>query len=182
MSGSKALIDIASRYSDPDEALAMMVSMRWPKGVACPECGRMDLRFIAPRRLWECKTKHARRQFTAKRGTVFEDSALGLDIWFATVWMIANDTPPNSFDLQRELGVTQKTGWLMLHRIQLAMETETFRNKLIETRAPSETQRFRALMQRLLCVSRSEIDEKERQWKATGPHTRTSRLPRRVSG
>lgn len=56
-----------------------MVSLRWPHGVCCPTCGRVDVRFIKTRRIWECKEVHPKRQFSAKVGTIFEDSALGLD-------------------------------------------------------------------------------------------------------
>jgi hypothetical protein len=40
---------------------------------------------------WECRTKHPLRQFSAKVGTIFEDSPLGLDKWFAAMWMICGD-------------------------------------------------------------------------------------------
>jgi transposase-like protein len=67
-----------------------MVELRWPDGVHCPHCGRTDVRFIATRRIWECKEKHAKRQFSAKVGTIFDDSALSLDKWFVAIWMVAN--------------------------------------------------------------------------------------------
>jgi len=114
-------------FSDPDVALSTMVELRWPNGVICPECGRTDARFIATRRIWECKGAHVRKQFTAKRGTIFEDSPLGLDKWFTAIWLIANcKNGVSSYELHRAIGVTQKTGWFMLHRIRLAMETGSF--------------------------------------------------------
>ena len=81
----KTLVDAIRHYADPDDCLAVMVEVRWPKGVTCPTCGRSDFRFIATRRLWECKTAHPRRQFSAKVGTIFEDSPLGLDKWLTAV-------------------------------------------------------------------------------------------------
>jgi len=66
-------------FADADRTLAMAISLRWPEGVHCPTCGRTDVRFLATRRIWECKEKHAKRQFSAKVGTIFEDSALPLD-------------------------------------------------------------------------------------------------------
>jgi transposase-like protein len=114
-------------FSDPDVALSTMVELRWPDGVTCPECGRTDVRFIATRRMWECRGTHVRKQFTAKRGTIFEDSPLGLDKWFAAIWMIANcKNGVSSYEIHRGIGVTQKTAWFMLHRIRLAMETGSF--------------------------------------------------------
>lgn len=119
----KTLMEAVRYFADADRTLAMAVSLRWPGGVHCPTCGRTDVRFIATRRLWECKEKHARKQFSAKVGTIFEDSALPLDKWFVAIWAIANcKNGISSYELARAIGVTQKTGWFMLHRIRVAMD------------------------------------------------------------
>jgi len=123
----RTLSEAILHFSDPEVALATMVELRWPNGVTCPECGRTDARFISTRRIWECKAVHVRKQFTAKRGTIFEDSPLGLDKWFTAIWMIANcKNGISSYEIHRGIGVTQKTAWFMLHRIRLAMETGSF--------------------------------------------------------
>ncbi len=123
----QTLLEAIKHFADPNVALATMVDLRWPNGVTCPECGRTDVRFIATRRIWECKGAHVRKQFTAKRGTIFEDSPLGLDKWFCAIWMIANcKNGISSYEIHRGVGVTQKTAWFMLHRIRLAMETGSF--------------------------------------------------------
>jgi transposase-like protein len=114
-------------FADEDRTLETMVSLRWPNGVHCPTCGRTDVRFIATRKLWECKEKHPRKQFSAKVGTIFEDSGLPLDKWFVAVWSIANcKNGISSYELARAIGVTQKSAWHMLHRIRLAMEIGGF--------------------------------------------------------
>src|SRR4051812_36873729 len=77
-------------FADPDNCLNYIVARRWRKGVVCPTCGRKDVSFIPTRRLWECKAKHAKRQFSAKVGTIMEDSAIGLDKWLCAMWMIGN--------------------------------------------------------------------------------------------
>jgi len=70
----------------------------------------------------------SRQQFSIKVGTIFEDSPIGLDKWLPAVWMLVNDkNGVSSYEVARALGVTQKTGWFMLHRIRLAMKTESFR-------------------------------------------------------
>ncbi|PYM23956.1 MAG: DDE transposase, partial [Candidatus Rokuibacteriota bacterium] len=116
----KTLAEAIRHYSDPDVCLTTMVEARWPNGVTCPTCGAPSPRFIQTRRLWECKTKHPRRQFSAKVGTIFEDSPLGLDKWFAAIWLIANaKNGISSYEIGRALGVTQKSAWFMLHRIRV---------------------------------------------------------------
>jgi transposase-like protein len=123
----KTLIDAIRYFADPDIALRTMVELRWPSGVHCPTCGRADVRFVATRRIWECKEKHPKRQFSAKVGTIFEDSPIDLGKWFAAIWMVANcKNGISSYEMHRALGVTQKTAWFMDHRIRLAMQTGSF--------------------------------------------------------
>ncbi len=123
----RTLQEAIQYFSDPDRCLNFMVAIRWPDGVTCPTCGSKQVRFIRTRRLWECNNKHDRRQFSAKVGTIFEDSPLGLDKWFAAAWMVANcKNGVSSYEIHRALHVTQKTAWFMDHRIRLAMQTGTF--------------------------------------------------------
>jgi transposase-like protein len=115
-------------FSDPDRCLNLLVKSRWPDGVVkCPTCGSDQVRFLATRRIWECKTKHFKRQFSVKVGTVFEDSPIGLDKWFTAAWMVGNcKNGVSSYEIHRALKVTQKTAWFMDHRIRLAMQSGTF--------------------------------------------------------
>ena len=115
-------------FSDPDRCLALLVKSRWPDGVVkCPTCGSDKVRFLANRRIWECKTKHPKRQFSVKVGTIFEDSPIGLDKWFTAAWMVGNcKNGVSSYEIHRALKVTQKTAWFMDHRIRLAMQSGTF--------------------------------------------------------
>jgi hypothetical protein len=95
-------------YADLDSCQVVMVETRWPNGVACPTCGAAVTRYTATRRLFECSVKHPRRQFSVKVGTIFEDSALGLDKWLPAVWMIANcKNGVSSPELGHALGVTR---------------------------------------------------------------------------
>jgi len=118
-------------FADPDNCLKRMVALRWPTGVVCPTCGRDDVTFLQRIRKWQCKSSHDHRQFSAKVGTIFEDSPIGLDKWLTAIWMIANcKNGVSSYEIARALGVTQKTAWFMLHRIRLAMQSGFFGGKL----------------------------------------------------
>ncbi len=123
----------AIRYlSDPDRCLDFALSLRWPRGVECPECGSRAVSFLATRQVWKCRNNHPRRQFSVKSGTMFEDSAIGMDKWFAAIWMVANGPEDlSSYTVARELGVTQKTAWFMLRRIRLAMRSGSFEKALL---------------------------------------------------
>ena len=109
-------------FGDAEKCHDFMVAMRWPDKIACPHCGSGNIgKLVLPRRIWNCK--ECRKQFTVKVGTIFEDSPLGLDKWLPATWLIVNaKNGVSSCELARSLGVTQKTGWFMLHRIRLAMQ------------------------------------------------------------
>jgi transposase-like protein len=122
------LVEAVRYFASPDVCLSFMVSIRWPDGsVTCPVCGADGPRFIASRRIWQCGKAHAKRQFSIKTGTIFEDSPLGMDKWLPAVWMIVNDKNGiSSYELGRAIGVTQKSAWFMLHRIRTAMQNKSF--------------------------------------------------------
>lgn len=121
----RTLLEAIQHFASPDNCREFMVARRWPNGVTCPQCGSASVYFDKSRNGWECKTRHEKRKFTLKTGTIFEDSPLGLDKWLPAVWMIANmKNGVSSHELARSLGVTQKTAWFMLQRIRLAMQSE----------------------------------------------------------
>jgi transposase-like protein len=62
------------------------------------------------------------KQFSVKTGSVFEDSPLPLDKWLTAVWLVVNcKNGISSYEIMRDLKVTQKSAWFMLHRIRLAL-------------------------------------------------------------
>jgi len=114
-------------FSQPVNCRNHVVARRWKSGVTCPICGSTKVKLSEKHNRWQCGSHHARRQFTVKTGTIFEDSPLGLDKWLTAVWMITNDKNGiSSYEVARALGVTQKTAWFMLHRIRKAMQLEPF--------------------------------------------------------
>jgi transposase-like protein len=113
-------------FADLDNCVAYVVDQRWPDGVVCPNCGRKDVAYVPARRVWQCKTRHPKNQFSAKVGTVMEDSAIGLDKWLTAMWMVGNcKNGVSSWEIHRSLGIGQKAAWFLLHRIRLAMTDGT---------------------------------------------------------
>jgi transposase-like protein len=121
------LIEAVRYFSNLDRALVLLVAIRWPDGVSCPTCGTKKVSFLKTRWLWKCSEKHARRQFSIKVGSIFEDSPLPLDKWLVAMWLIVNcKNGISSYEVARDLKVTQQTAWFMLHRIRKAMQRGTF--------------------------------------------------------
>jgi len=123
----QTLMEAIRYFSDLDTCINFVASFRWPNGVACPTCGDTDVKYVASRRVWACKTRHPKWQFSVKVGTIFEGSPISLDKWLTTMWMLANaKNGVSSYEIARSIGVSQKSAWFMLQRIRLAMEDGTF--------------------------------------------------------
>jgi transposase-like protein len=121
------LLEAVTYFSDLDVANDFVAKMRWPDGPTCPACGSTEYSYLKTRRVYKCKQKECRKQYTVKLGTIFGDSPLGLDKWLPAVWLVANSKNGiSSHELARALKVTQKSAWFMLARIRLAMQTGTF--------------------------------------------------------
>jgi transposase-like protein len=129
MDGSiKTLQQAILYFADYENCRAFTVFVRWPDGTPrCPYCGATKLTWLAKARVYQCYGEHAKKKFSLKVGTVFEDSPIGLEKWWPAVWLLSNaKNGISSYELHRALGVTQKTAWFMLHRIRLAMQAGSF--------------------------------------------------------
>src|SRR6266404_4519519 len=113
-------------FGNADKCHEFLSEMRWPRGIHCPRCNSKNVgELVKSRRIWNCKA--CKKQFSVKVGTIFEDSPLGLEKWLPATWLIVNaKNGISSCELARDLGVTQKTAWFMLHRIRLAMQDGSF--------------------------------------------------------
>lgn len=117
----QTLMEAIRYFQDPGVCVEFMAMIRWPNGVECPHCKSKRHSFLRTRRIWKCLD--CRKQFSSKVGTIFEDSAIPLDKWMTAVWLIVNNKNGiSSWELHRDLKVTQKAAWFMLHRIRYALQ------------------------------------------------------------
>jgi len=119
------LLQAVRYFGDETVCRDFLAGLRWPNGVRCIKCDSDRVGFLATRSLWRCKD--CRREFSVKKGTIFEDSPIALSKWLPAIWLYsAGKKGRSSHQLAKDLGVTQKTAWFISHRIRLAMETESF--------------------------------------------------------
>jgi len=132
MTEPKSLQEAILYFSDLNNCIDYLALRRWPDGkVTCPTCDSEKVKFNANRRTWQCSSHHAKREFSIKVGTIMEDSAIGLDKWLTAMWLVTNcKNGISSYEIARDVRVTQKSAWFMLHRIRLAMQDEFFGSKL----------------------------------------------------
>lgn len=108
-------------FSNEQVCINAVALLRWPDGKpTCPACGHQEHYYLASQRRWKCK--ECWKQFSVKVGTIFEDSPLGLDKWLVALWMLVNcKNGVSSYEIHRALGISQKAGWFMLHRLRLVL-------------------------------------------------------------
>ncbi len=105
----------------PDEASAVkfVEEQVWPKGVKCRKCGSSKTSPRPHRHGHRCKS--CGMDFTVRTGTIFEESRLPLVKWLYAIYLVQTSRKSiSSLQLSKELDVTQKTAWFLLHRIREA--------------------------------------------------------------
>jgi transposase-like protein len=121
----KTLQQAIKYFSDEQVCIDTVAALRWPNGPVCPKCGKTEHYYLATQKRWKCKA--CKKQFSVKVGTIFEDSPISLDKWLAALWMLVNcKNGISSYEVARDLGLTQKSAWFVLHRLRLALHDKTF--------------------------------------------------------
>ena len=128
MSEPQTLLEAIKLYSDEQVCINAVAEMRWPDGPKCHECWATEPYYIKTQKRWKCR--NCRIQFSVKRGTIFEDSPISLTKWLPALWLIVNcKNGISSYEMSRDLGVTQKTAWFMLQRLRLVMKAKDMGTK-----------------------------------------------------
>lgn len=107
------------RIPDEQAARNYFESMRWSKGRYCPHCHSKDTVEVKDERPQPYRCKACRKHFSIRTGTVLAASNIPLQIWlFAAYLMNTAKKGLSSCQMARELGVTQKTAWMLCHKIR----------------------------------------------------------------
>lgn len=103
----------------PDDATARhyFESQRWDGCPVCPHCQADNYKKLKDRNRYRCGT--CKKDFTVTTGTVFHKSHIGLHTWFAAMYLLSSHKKGiSSVQLAKDIGITQKTAWFLLHRVR----------------------------------------------------------------
>ena len=121
----KNLKDLMKKYSDEDKCREFLIQQRWNGVPTCPKCGCQKHYLIQGGKRFKCANNQCYYRYTVTIGTVFEASNIPLSTWFPAMYLIASHKKGiSSCQLARDLGVTQKTAWFMLHRIRESLKAK----------------------------------------------------------
>ncbi len=111
------------RYPNEQAAIDYLESRRWASGVVCPLCDSQRTSRMKESQYHQCKD--CRKKFTVRTGTIFERSHIPLDKWLYGMYLLETARKGiSSLQLSKELGITQKATWFMLHRLREACAIE----------------------------------------------------------
>jgi transposase-like protein len=116
------LIDVNTMFSTDAKCRELLARLRWPEGPLCLRCKAPVVQLETEKALFYCKD--CDYQFSVTAGTVFNDSHLPLEKWFAATFLLCEAKKGMSAcQIQRTLGIgSYKTAWYLCHRIRSAMQ------------------------------------------------------------
>lgn len=116
----KNLKELFQHFSNEDVCREYLENQRWNGKPFCPYCGHSEKIYsIEGGKRHKCGNKDCHKKFSVTVGTVFENTKIPLSTWFGAIYICtAHKKGISSLQLSRDLSVTQKTAWFMLHRIR----------------------------------------------------------------
>ncbi len=121
-----SLIDAVNKFSKEADAETWFIEQRWPNGIACSECGSLNVQVRETRKPAPFRCRDCRKDFSVKTGTLMHDSKLPLSKWAIALYLYSTNLKGvSSMKLHRDLGITQKAAWHMAHRIRECYEDAT---------------------------------------------------------
>lgn len=107
----------------PNDAacLEWLIKYLYPNGIECNKCHQTTKHYkVSGRRSYICS--HCGKHFYPTAGTIFHRSRTPLTDWFHAIYIMSADKAGTSArEIQREIGVTYKTAWRMMHQIRSMM-------------------------------------------------------------
>ena len=122
----KNLHELIATMPDEKTCREYLAKQRWEDGKPiCPYCGHGKCYVIENSRRYKCGSPSCYKKFSVTVGTIFEASNIPLNKWFMAIYLIGSHKKGiSSYQIAKDIGVSQKCGWFMLHRIRELMRVK----------------------------------------------------------
>lgn len=111
--------ELFAMIPDQEAARVYLEKRLWPEGVRCPVCGLGER--ITTRKGGYYRCNQCKEDFTVRTGTIFERSHVPLHKWIYAMYLLVTARKGiSSMQLAKEIGITQKSAWFVLHRLREA--------------------------------------------------------------
>jgi len=133
----KSLVDLLKKFPDEKTCIEHIEAIRWNDNVISP--------FDETSKVYKCagfkyKCKNTGKYFNFRTGTIFENTNVSLQKWFMAIYLVNNHKKGiSSHQLAKDIEITQKSAWFLLHRIRYAFGHENFQKILNDVIQADET-------------------------------------------
>jgi transposase-like protein len=111
--------ELFAMFPDQETARTYLEGRLWPNGPKCPVCGLKER--ITARKEGFYRCNQCKEDFTVRTGTIFERSHVPLHKWVYAMYLLVTARKGiSSMQLAKEIGITQKSAWFVLHRLREA--------------------------------------------------------------
>lgn len=132
------LLQMMDAFPTEQSAINHLRGIRWKDGAFCPHCGSTKVYHFSDDVNHKCGD--CRKRFSIKVGSIFEDSKIPLRKWFMAIWLITSHKKGiSSVQLAKDIGITQKSAWFVLHRLRFAAQSKSFAQPLADEVEIDET-------------------------------------------
>jgi transposase-like protein len=119
MATTISTFELFKLFPDQEAARLYLEGRLWPNGARCPVCAKGDR--ITTRKGGYYRCNECQEDFTVRTGTIFERSHIPLHKWVYAMYLLVTARKGiSSMQLSKEIGITQKSAWFMLHRLREA--------------------------------------------------------------
>ena len=119
-----SIIQLFDMFPDEQTARDWFESVRWPNGRVCGKCGSVRTSEASHAKMpYWCSD--CRSYFSVKTGTVMRSSKVSLRKWAIAIYIMTTSLKGiSSMKLHREIGISQPSAWLLMHKIREAMDSD----------------------------------------------------------
>lgn len=120
-----SIIDLLKKFPDEESCISHLEAIRWDGNIVSP--------FDSTSKVYKCKhgkykCKNSGKYFNVRTGTIFEDTKIPLQKWFMALYIFSSHKKGiSSHQLAKDLEITQKSAWFVLHRLRLAFDHPAFK-------------------------------------------------------
>lgn len=133
----KSIIELTQKFHSEQICIEHLETIRWNGNVVSP--------FDPTSKVYKCagnkyKCKNTGKYFNVRTATIFEDTKMPLQKWFMALYIFSSHKKGiSSHQLAKDLDITQKSAWFVLHRLRYAFDHPVFKSKMGSTVEVDET-------------------------------------------